>query len=39
MCAYAINGNKKTDVAEYPKVFHHVGLLVNRPSGRRRVAL
>ena len=23
--------NKKTDVAEHPKVFHHVGLLVNEP--------
>ncbi len=22
---------KKTDVAEYPEVFHHVGLLVNEP--------
>jgi hypothetical protein len=24
---------KKTDVAEHPKVFHHVGLLVNEPPG------
>ena len=25
--------NKKADVAEHPKAFHHVGLLVNEPSG------
>jgi hypothetical protein len=25
--------NKKADMAEHPKVFHHVGLLVNEPSG------
>jgi len=25
--------NKKTDVAEHPKVFHHVGLLFNKPPG------
>jgi hypothetical protein len=24
---------KKTDVAEHPAVFDHVGLLVNRPTG------
>jgi hypothetical protein len=24
--------NKKADVAEHPKVFHHVGLLSNEPS-------
>jgi hypothetical protein len=24
---------KKTDVAEHPEVFDHVGLLVNEPSG------
>jgi hypothetical protein len=24
---------KKTDVAEFPRVFGHVGLLVNEPSG------
>ena len=24
---------KKADVAEHPKVFHHVGLLVNGPPG------
>jgi hypothetical protein len=24
---------KKTDVAEHPKVFHHVGLLANEPPG------
>ena len=31
--------SKKADVAEHPEVFHHVGLLVNGPSGRSRVAL
>ncbi len=25
---------KKADVAEHPKVFRHVGLLFNEPSGR-----
>ena len=25
--------NKKTDVADYLRVFHHVGLLVNEPPG------
>jgi hypothetical protein len=25
---------KKADVATYPKVFRHVGLLVNEPPGR-----
>src|SRR5688572_8112119 len=25
------NGAKKADVAKHPKVFHHVGLLVNEP--------
>jgi hypothetical protein len=24
---------KKADVAEHPKVFHHIGLLVNEPPG------
>jgi hypothetical protein len=24
---------KKADVAEHPKVFHHVGLLFNKPTG------
>ena len=24
---------KKADVAEHPEVFHHVGLLFNRPPG------
>jgi len=24
---------KKADVAEHPEVFHHVGLLINKPSG------
>jgi hypothetical protein len=24
---------KKADVAEHPKVFHHVGLLTNGPPG------
>jgi hypothetical protein len=23
--------NEKTDVAEHPKAFHHVGLLINKP--------
>ena len=27
-------GNKKADVTEHPKVFGHVGLLVNEPLGR-----
>jgi hypothetical protein len=26
--------NKKADVIEYPGVFNHVGLLVNKPPGR-----
>jgi hypothetical protein len=26
--------NKKADVAEHPKAFDHVGLLVNKPPGR-----
>ena len=26
--------NKKTDVAEHPKAFDHVGLLVNKPPGK-----
>ena len=26
--------NKKADVAEHPKVFNHVGLLVNEPPGQ-----
>jgi hypothetical protein len=25
---------KKADVAEHPKVFHHVGLLFNKPPGK-----
>jgi len=25
--------NKKTDVAEHPQVFRHVGLLFNEPTG------
>ena len=25
--------HKKTDVAEHPEVFHHVGLLFNKPPG------
>jgi hypothetical protein len=29
--------NKKADVAEYPKVFHHVGLLVNEPPGMAKL--
>jgi hypothetical protein len=31
VCLYG--AQKKADVAEHPKVFHHVGLLVNEPSG------
>jgi len=27
------HAHKKTDVAEHLKVFDHVGLLVNRPTG------
>jgi hypothetical protein len=27
------HGNKKTDVAEHPEVFDHVGLLVNELPG------
>src|SRR5205807_8767966 len=30
---------KKTDVAEHPEVFHHVGLLFNETPSRSRVAL
>ena len=29
----ANRAQKKADVAEHPKVFHHVGLLVNEPPG------
>jgi hypothetical protein len=25
---------QKTDVADHPKAFHHVGLLANEPPGR-----
>ena len=25
--------NTKTDVADHPQVFHHVGLLTNKPPG------
>ena len=25
--------NEKTDVAEHPKAFDHVGLLINKPPG------
>jgi hypothetical protein len=28
---------KKADVAEHPKVFDHVGLLSNKPTGRAGV--
>ena len=28
----ATKAQKKADVAEHPKVFHHVGLLFNEPS-------
>ena len=27
----SVTKNKKADVAEHPKVFHHVGLLANEP--------
>src|SRR6185503_15002328 len=30
---------KKADVAEHPKVFDHVGLLVNQPPGINRAAV
>jgi hypothetical protein len=30
----AADQNKKTDVAEHPEVFDHVGLLANEPPGR-----
>jgi hypothetical protein len=30
---------KKTDVAEHPQVFRHIGLLFNEPLAQRRVAL
>jgi hypothetical protein len=29
----ALSRNKKADVAEHPKVFDHVGLLINEPLG------
>ena len=29
--------NKKADVAEYPEVFHHIGLLINGPPGLTEV--
>jgi hypothetical protein len=29
--------NKKTDVAEHPKAFGHVGLLFNEPPGKARL--
>lgn len=28
-----VDVNKKADVAEYPEVFDHVGLLTNEPLG------
>jgi hypothetical protein len=30
---------KKADVAERPKAFDHVGLLVNKPPGKARLFL
>jgi hypothetical protein len=30
---------KKADVVEHPEVFHHVGLLINAPTGTCRFAL
>jgi hypothetical protein len=30
---------KKADVVQHPEEFHHVGLLLNEPSGKRQVAL
>ena len=36
---YHLQKPKKTDVAEHPKAFHHVGLLVNEPPGTDRAAL
>jgi hypothetical protein len=29
-----LHHRKKADVAKYPKVFDHVGLLVNEPPGK-----
>jgi hypothetical protein len=31
---FRISENKKADVAKHPKVFDHVGLLLNEPPGR-----
>jgi hypothetical protein len=31
--SHANAGAKKADVAEHPKAFHHVGLLINEPPG------
>ena len=31
--AFHVRKTKKADVAEHPKVFHHVGLLANEPLG------
>jgi hypothetical protein len=31
---YSSIENKKADVAEHPKVFDHVGLLFNKPTGK-----
>ena len=33
------NKRKKTDVAEHPEVFHHVGLLFNETPSRSRASL
>jgi hypothetical protein len=30
-------GEEKADVAEHPEVFHHVGLLINKPPGMAEV--
>src|ERR1700738_4313578 len=37
--ADAADGQKKADVMEHPRVFHHVGLLVNEPPSNGQAAL
>jgi len=37
--AVARLSTKKADVAEDPKVFHHVGLLINEPLGPAELLL
>jgi hypothetical protein len=33
MGRFPVSETKKADVAEHPKAFNHVGLLVNKPPG------